>query len=205
MEKSRSIIPLLAIAFAAGGFLVWFLITVLDARPKTVNVGPVEFEVPNEQTTTATSVMITDTPAPTTTPIPTTRPPTSIPYTVRWIQEASQVPESGTQLTWNLSAGQVMLLSGGQLQVGDTFCGGDVQQICVLIYKASTNQTVTVDSLIPRQNYVGITEALSPDEALEEKEPLFWIPPNCTSGCRKATVLFFEDGTLVNKVSITAP
>ena len=205
MEKSKNIIPLLAIAFAAGGLLVWFLITVLDAKPKTVNVGPVEFEVPNEQTQTATSVMITDTPAPTTTPIPTTRPPTSIPYTVRWIQEVSQVPESGTQLTWNLSAGQVMLLSGGQLQVGDTFCGGDVQQICVLIYKASTDQTVTVDSLIPRQNYVGITEALSPDEALEEKEPLFWIPPNCTSGCRKATVLFFEDGTLVNKVSITTP
>ena len=205
MEKSKNIIPLLAIAFAAGGLLVLFLIKVLEAEPKTVNVGPVEFEVPNKQTQTATSVMITDTPAPTTTPIPTTRPPTSIPYTVRWIQEMSQVPESGTQLTWNLSAGQVMLLSGGQLQVGDTFCGGDVQQICVLIYKASTDQTVTVDSLIPRQNYVGITEALSPDEALEEKEPLFWIPPNCTSGCRKATVLFFEDGTLVNKVSITAP
>ena len=89
--------------------------------------------------------------------------------------------------------------------MGDIFCGGDVQQICVLIYEASIDQTVAVDNLVPRQNYVGITEALSPEEALEEKEPLFWGPPNCTSGCRKAVVLFFEDGALVDRVFIDAP
>ena len=111
MEKSKSVIALLAIAFAAGGFLVWFLIRI-GAKPKTVNVGPIEFEVPDE-TITATSVMITDMPASTTTPVPTTRPLTSIPYAGRWIQEVSQVPENGTQLTWSLSAGQVMFLVGG--------------------------------------------------------------------------------------------
>ena len=90
MEKSRSIIPLLAIAFAAGGFLVWFLVTILGARPKMVNVGPVEFEIPNEQTTTAADTMMTDT------PVPTTGPPTRVPHAVRWIQEMSQVPENRT-------------------------------------------------------------------------------------------------------------
>ena len=204
MDKSKNIIPLLGIAFAAGGFVIWFLITILGAKPKTVSVGPVEFEVPNEQTITTTSVIM-NTPVSVATPIPTTRPPTSLPYAVHWVQEVSQVPESGNQLTWSLSAGQVMLLSGGQLQVGETFCGGDVQQICVLVYKASADQIVTVNNLVPRLNYVGIAEALSPNEALKEKESLFWMPPNCTNGCRKATVLFFEDGVLVDKVFITAP
>ncbi len=124
---------------------------------------------------------------------------------VRWVQEVSQIPESGTQLTWDLSGGQILLLGGGQFQIGDVFCGGDAQRICILIYQASTRQTVTINALVPRQNYVSVTESLSADEALEDKEPLFWIPPNCVSGCQRATVLFFEDGALVNKVNLTAP
>ena len=139
-------------------------------------------------------------------PSPTTVLPTMLPSTgARWLQEVSQIPESGTQLSWHLSAGQVLFLSGGQFQIGEVFCGGSAQQVCVLIYKASTDQTLVVNSLVPRQNYVGVTESLSPEEALRDKEPMFWLPPNCVSGCQRATVLFFTDGKLVNKVSMNAP
>jgi hypothetical protein len=148
---------------------------------------------------------ITSTPLPTVTPIPTSRPPTSIPFVTSWIQEVGQVPESGTQLSWRLSPGQTFYLSGGQFQIGNVFCGGDAKQICVLIYQTSIEQTLTINSLIPRQNYIGITEILSPDDILKEKEPVFWIPPNCISGCKRATVLIFRDGKLENKMSFTAP
>jgi len=121
----------------------------------------------------------------------------------RWEQEVNWVPTSGTQLKWELAAGQLLFLSGGQLQVNGEYCGGDAEQICVVIYKATTAQTVIADALIPENNYYGISTTLSPEEALSEKEPQFWHPPNCIDGCLKATVLFFTDGQLVKKVTLT--
>ena len=218
-DKHRSNITLIGVGVGIGAVAV-ILLLLLGARITGLSIGGVELGFPTPNSTENSSkpstplvVVVTQpslptvipTARPTVTPLPTSQPPTSVSIPVRWLQETSQVPESGTQLTWELSGGQVMFLSGGQFQIGDVFCGGDARQICVLIYQASTHQTVTINALVPRQNYIGITESLSSDEALEEKEPLFWIPPNCVSGCQRATVLFFEDGELINKVSLTAP
>jgi hypothetical protein len=96
------------------------------------------------------------------------------------------------------------MLTGGQFQVGDVFCGGDARQVCVLLFEATRDQRVAVDSLIARQNWVGITSKLNPDGALQDKEPLFWMPPNCVDGCSKATVLFFKDGSLVKTHILTS-
>ena len=125
------------------------------------------------------------------------------PSGLRWEQEVGQVPSSGTKLKWELLAGQLLFLSGGQLRVNGEYCGGDAEQICVVIYTANTAQTVIADALIPENNYYGISATLSPEEALSEKEPQFWYQPNCIDGCRKATILFFTDGQLVNKTTLT--
>ena len=135
------------------------------------------------------------------TPQPTQPP--SVVTGVRWEQEVAQVPESGTTLKWELSAGQLLYLSGGQIRINGEYCGGDANQICILLFKATTAQTVIVDALVPKNNWYGISSTLTPDEALSEKEPQFWYQPNCTNGCKKATVFYFTDGQLVNKIVLT--
>lgn len=129
--------------------------------------------------------------------------PTSATSGLRWEQEVAQVPENGTTLKWELSAGQLLYLSGGQIRINGEYCGGDANQICVLLFQATTAQTVIVDALVPKNNWYGISSTLTPDEALSEKEPQFWYQPNCTNGCKKATVFYFTDGQLVNKVTLT--
>ncbi|GEM_PF-1403082 len=129
--------------------------------------------------------------------------PTSVNSGLRWEQEAAQVPASGTSLKWELAVGQILFLSGGQIRINGEYCGGDANQICVLVFQATTPQTVIVDALIPENNWYGISSTLSPDDAVSEKEPQFWYPPNCINGCKKATVLYFTNGKLVNKTTLT--
>ena len=51
MDKIKSAIAFIGIGVVVGGVFVWILLTVLDARPKSVSVGPVEFEIPTETAT----------------------------------------------------------------------------------------------------------------------------------------------------------
>jgi len=129
--------------------------------------------------------------------------PTAAASGLRWEQEVAQVPESGTTLKWELSAGQLLYLSGGQIRINGEYCGGDANQICILLFQATTAQTVIVDALVPKNNWYGISSTLTPDEALSEKAPQFWYAPNCINGCKKATILFYTDGKLVNKSTMT--
>jgi len=133
----------------------------------------------------------------------TPQPTSSVKSGLRWEQEAAQVPTSGTSLKWELAAGQILFLSGGQIRINGEYCGGDKNQICILVLQATTPQTVIVDALIPENNWYGISSTLTPNDAVSEKEPQFWYPPNCINGCKKATVLFFTDGKLVNKTTLT--
>jgi len=140
----------------------------------------------------------------------TTPPPTlqaqSTPFPssgLRWEQEAAQVPASGSTFSWELTAGQVLFLSGGQIRINGTYCGDDANQICILLFQATRSQTVFVEALIPKNNWYGISSTLTQDEALLDKESQFWSPPNCISGCQKATVLYFTDGQFVNKTTLT--
>lgn len=121
----------------------------------------------------------------------------------RWEQEAARVPASGTSLRWELAAGQLLFLSGGQIRIYGEYCGDDANQICILVFQATVPQTVIVEALIPENNWYGISSTLLPDDAVREKEPQFWYPPNCINGCKKATVLYFTDGKLVNRVILT--
>jgi hypothetical protein len=121
----------------------------------------------------------------------------------RWDQEVVQVPESGTTLKWELSAGQLLYLGGGQIRINSEYCGGESDQICVLLFQATEAQTVIVDALIPKNNWYGISSTLTSDEALSEKEPQFWSPSNCINGCKKATIFYFIDGRLVKKIALT--
>jgi hypothetical protein len=120
----------------------------------------------------------------------------------RWDLTDAQVPASGTQLNFDLSAGQMLFLSGGQLKLNNEYCGGDANQICILIFQATTPQTFTIESLVSQNNWYGISSTLTPDEAIDEKKAQFWQPPNCINGCSIATVLYFTDGQLTNKVTL---
>jgi hypothetical protein len=120
-----------------------------------------------------------------------------------WCEETGQIPASGTRISKDLAAGQLMFLSGGQLLINGKYCGDDAQQICVVIYEASKPQTVVVDAVIAKNNYVGITDTFSPEEALSIKTSAFWKPPNCINGCKKATVLFFRDSEFVKQETLT--
>lgn len=121
----------------------------------------------------------------------------------RWDLTGAQVPIDGTQLKFELSAGQILFLSGGRLQLNNGYCGDDENQICILIVQATTPQTIIIDSLVPQNNWYGISSTLTPDEAIDEKKAQFWQPPNCTNGCSIATVLYFVDGQITNKATLT--
>lgn len=139
-------------------------------------------------------------------PIATAIPePTFVPPVDRWLEEVNYVPQQGTVLSWRLTAGQLLFLTGGQLRLNGQYCGGDAKQICVVVYTATKDQTVTADALIVQNNYYGVSSSLKPEEALGEKEPQFWYAPNCVNGCTKATVLFFVDGQQTDKRTLRAP
>ena len=98
------------------------------------------------------------------------------------------------------------MLTGGQFQVGSTFCNGGQTSthICVLIYQATTAEAVTVTALIPGNNWVGISDSLTPSEALQIQEPDFWSPPNCQNGCANAFVYSFTDGQLTSQQTLSS-
>jgi hypothetical protein len=120
-----------------------------------------------------------------------------------WCMEIGQMPEIGSRITQDLTAGQLMVLSGGQLLINGKYCGDDAQQICILLYEASEPLTVVVDSVIAKNNYIGITDTYDSEQVLNIKTPAFWKAPNCTNGCKKATVFFFRDGKFVRQETIT--
>lgn len=207
-----------AIALAGFGILLIVVAIVLawalavSAPPTSVSQAPLPSPTaPLAVTAAPPAVQRTDTPkAPATdTPPPPTFTPTVLPTAIQvtgcngWCEEIGQIPESGTRITKDLAAGQLMFLSGGQLLINDKYCGDDAQQICILIYEASKPQTVVVDAVIAKNNYVGITDTYSPEQALSIKKSTFWKAPNCINGCRKATVLFFRDGEFVKQETLT--
>lgn len=145
------------------------------------------------QTTVSGNATQSEAPTATATPLP------------HWDQTFSPVPQAGTRLDYDLAAGQVLMLAGGQFQFDQTFCGGSSQQICVLVYQATGPQHVTITDLVTAQNWVGISSTFTPDAALQDQTSLFWMPPNCVSGCAKATVVFFKDGSQVGTRSLTRP
>lgn len=133
---------------------------------------------------------------PTAAPIPEQ---TLIPASVgTWSHNINQIPATGTQLTWELNVGEVLILTGGRIRYSDFYCGDDNSQICVLIIHATRNQSITINDLIAQNNWLGVTSVFNSEEALSDVEPWFWKPPNCINGCSKATAAFFEDQQLTD-------
>lgn len=183
MDNSKNVLTLIGVGIGIGVVLTVIAVVILGARPSGLNLGPVEFDF---QATATISTNPSDTRG-----------------CGGWCEEIGQVPESGTRILKDLAAGHLMFLTGGQFQISGKYCGSDPQQICVLIYEATKAQTVVVDAVIPKNNYIGITDTFSPEEALNEKTSLFWIPPNCINGCKRATVFFFRDGEFIKQEART--
>jgi hypothetical protein len=113
--------------------------------------------------------------------------------------------EKGTFFTQELNSNQVMFVSSGQLQVGDAYCGGPSDQICILLYQATSPLSVTVESLDPQHYFVKVIDNLTPQEVLNNELAAFWEPPNCINGCLSATYLMFKDGQLIRQQTIEKP
>jgi hypothetical protein len=123
-----------------------------------------------------------------------------------WCLDISGIPEYGSSILVNLPAGELLFLTGLQLQIDSKYCGSDSTQICVLFYQSTKlRQTITIDTLIPHYNYLGVTDIYSPEEVLKIKTPDFWSPDkNCVpNGCKHATVFFFQDGMFIKQESLT--
>ena len=150
------------------------------------------------------------TPRPTDPPTPINTPLTQEAVPERdddWLREIGGVPEGdGTTLIRQLGPGQTLLFIGGRLQFGEVFCGTDLAMLCVLIHEvATTSQTVELEALIPRQNYLALSETLSPAEILQLKTPSFWRPPMCGQGCQRVNVFVLRDGQLMEMFELNRP
>jgi hypothetical protein len=119
--------------------------------------------------------------------------------------EAKLTPRKGTLFSQALTSNQVMFVSSGQLQIGNAYCGADADLICVLLYEATHPQTVTVESLDPQHYFVEVVDGRVPQDVLDERQPLFWQPPNCTHGCQRATLIRFKDNQLIRQDTINKP
>ncbi|MCI0561678.1 MAG: hypothetical protein MN733_24580 [Nitrososphaera sp.] len=119
-----------------------------------------------------------------------------------WLYNINQLPAAGTQLTWELDTGEVLILTGGRIRYSNFYCGDDSSQICVLIIHATRSQNITITDLIAQNNWLGVTNLFNTEEALSDVEPWFWRSPNCISGCSKATVAFFENQQLTDTRTI---
>jgi len=111
-----------------------------------------------------------------------------------WLYNINQVPSAGSQVTWELNSGEVLILTGGRVRYGGFYCGDDQYQICVVIIHALSKQSITITDLIAQNNWLGVTSTMSSEQTLSEVQHWFWKSPNCGSGCLKATIAFFEDG-----------
>lgn len=83
-----------------------------------------------------------------------------------WIENSAGEPSAGTQIVRELSTGEVLYVTGGSFLVGGVFCGEDETQICILVYEATTPQTVTLDHVIANNNFVARTKSLSYDDLI---------------------------------------
>lgn len=122
-----------------------------------------------------------------------------------WQVYEEAVPETGTTIAVNLTAGQTLMLTGGAFQVDGAACSGVEGNICVLLFEANVDQSVQVAGLTPRHNWLGISSRYNADQALQDRRPTFWEPPNCVNGCRSADVFVCRDGTCDGGTTISPP
>jgi hypothetical protein len=119
--------------------------------------------------------------------------------------EPESPPERESPYSHTLKANQVLFVSSGQLQIGGTYCGSDTDLICVLLYEATYPQTVAVESLDPSHSIYEVIDDRLPQNILDERQPLFWQPPNCTHGCQRAMIIRFKDTQLIRQDIIKRP
>lgn len=116
-----------------------------------------------------------------------------------WIETDPSAADSTSQIVRDLGAGEWMYVSSGSISMKGTFCGNEADQVCVLIYEATSPHTVVVDYVDQGHAYVARTRLMGYQELIDTHSPLYWTEANCDSdGCGKATILYFRDGVQVN-------
>jgi len=122
-----------------------------------------------------------------------------------WEYQIERIPYSVQSLSWDLEAGEILILTGGSLQYRDYVCGGSGQQICILTITATNDLTVKIDSLVSENNWLAVSNSASPEEAVANVKGEFWLSPNCGNGCLYSTIAIFTNETLQNEYRIDNP
>lgn len=101
-------------------------------------------------------------------------------------------------LTVHLDQCSTLLVTSGHLAGPDqNECGYQGDQMCVVAFRATRAQDVSVTKLDPEHTWYGITKA-DADAALADKRRQFFAPPNCAGGgCSIAAVFRYVDGTAI--------
>ncbi len=101
---------------------------------------------------------------------------------------------SKTSLTVRLDGCTTLVVSSGHLLApGRQECGYHNDQLCVVAYRATAPETVTIADLDAGHTWYGTT-ASSIANALADKHSQFFGEPNCTNGCRYVMLFEYQDG-----------
>lgn len=122
-----------------------------------------------------------------------------------WEYQVEQIPASNTSLEWSLRPNEVFILTGGSFSYQGNVCRGGGIQICVLVIKATKDSTVFIENLVPKNNWIAISTAISPEEAVSEVADEFWIAPNCGEGCSSARIEIYTDEVVENTYEMQNP
>lgn len=107
-------------------------------------------------------------------------------------QDVNAYPKAS--LTVRLGGCTTLLVASGHLVApGKQECGYQRDQLCVVAFRATTPQTITIGALDTGHTWYGTT-ASSVEKALADKRAQFFAEPNCGTGCRLVTLLDYEDG-----------
>lgn len=57
---------------------------------------------------------------------------------------------------------------------------------------------MVIEDIVADNTWIGVTDKLGITKAMLDKEPHWWIPPNCVTGCERVQVVVHKvDGTIL--------
>lgn len=115
------------------------------------------------------------------------------------------LPASGHDLTVAIGACETVLLDGTRFRLEDgTACEGHGIALCVVVWQSPSSYSTVVTNLDEAANFVGHTQS-SYQYALDDKLPLWWKVPNCTSGCAGAYITVYVGGRRIQANILVEP
>lgn len=116
-----------------------------------------------------------------------------------WI--VSRVSQSSADEQF-LRQGEVLYVSASHYKVGDKICENNSKPgfLCVYVRETAQDETVKIEYLIPGHVWIGVTNQLSIQDVIMDRESFWWDYSNCVSGCKEVKVIMqYADGRIEEK------